>query len=117
VPGAVDPLDGEQFRDDRQRLVDRDREADPLGAGPHGDVDPDHLPVDVEERPAGVARIDARVGLDEVLVLLGAGHFDVAVQRGDDPAGDRVLVAVGVAEGEHRLADHEVVRGSDRDHR
>jgi len=81
VPGPVDPLDGEQFRHHGQRLVDRDREADSLGAGPHGDVDADHLAVDVEEWPAGIARIDARVGLDEILVLLRAGHLDVAVKR------------------------------------
>ena len=39
------------------------------------------------------------------------------MQGADDAAGDRVLVAVGVADRDHRLARHQVGRGADVDHR
>ena len=117
VPGAADPLDREELRHHVEHPVDRDRKPDPLGPSPHRHVDRDHLAVDVQERAARIAGIDAGVGLDEVVIPLGAAHFDVAVERGDDAAGEGVFVAVGVAEGEHGLPDHEIARGADSGHR
>src|SRR3990172_13004082 len=69
--------------------VDRDREADPLGALRDGAVDAHHLATLVDERPAAVARVDRGGGLDEAGQLLGgAGHLiangDRAVERRDD---------------------------------
>ena len=51
-------------------MSDRNREADALGTLPHRHVDADHLAVDVHQRPARVAGIDAGIGLDQVLVAL-----------------------------------------------
>src|SRR2546430_12621292 len=48
--------------------VDGDGEADPLPTGHDSGVDADHTPVDVEEGPAGIPRIDGGVRLDECLV-------------------------------------------------
>ena len=101
----------------RDDLVDGDGEADALRAGADGHVDADHLAVDVQQRPARVAGIDAGVGLDQVVVELGVAHLDRAVQRADDAAGDRVLVAVGVADRDDRLARHQVGGGAERHHR
>src|SRR4029078_2845557 len=53
------------------REVARDGEPDSLVAAAlaeDGGVDPDQLAARVDERAAGVARIDGRVGLNEVLV-------------------------------------------------
>jgi hypothetical protein len=76
------------------------------------DVDADQLAVNVQQRATGVAGVDAGVGLDEGLV----GHLlvegDVAVDGADDADGDGVLVAVGVADGDDRLADLHVAGGA-----
>ena len=116
VPGAVDAFDREQRGHHLEHLVHGNGEADPLRSGPHRDVDADHLAIDVEQRAAGVARVDAGVGLDQVVVSLRAAHLHIAVEGRHDAAGHRVLVAVGIAKGEHRLPDHQVGRRADRDH-
>ena len=54
---------------------DRDREANAgIGAGGAGDgsVDADHLSLQVGQRPAGVAGVDGRVGLDDLGQRIGA---------------------------------------------
>ena len=58
VPVIVQPFDRHQPCGRAHRLVDRDGEADALGAGPHGHVHADHLAIDVNQRAAGIARID-----------------------------------------------------------
>ncbi len=60
-----------------QRHVDRDREGQALEAAAAAEdlrVDADHLALEVEQRAAGVAGIDGRVGLDE-------RHGGIAGQR------------------------------------
>ena len=47
----------------------------PLGAGSHRHVDADHLAVDVQQRSAGIAGIDAGVGLDQIVVTLRIAHL------------------------------------------
>ena len=116
MPSPVDALDREQRGHHLKHPVHRDGEADPLRAGPDRDVDADHLAIDVEQRAAGVARVDAGVGLDQVVVPLRAAHLHVAVEGRHDAAGHGVLVAIGIAKGEHRLPDHQVGRRADRDH-
>jgi hypothetical protein len=117
VPGLGDPLHRHQFRHHREGPVDRDRKPDALGTGSHRHVHANHLAGDVEQRAAGVAGIDRGVGLDEVVVPLRAAHLDVAVKGRDDAPGHGVFVAEGVAEGEHRLADHQIAGCADADHR
>src|SRR5262249_3434748 len=43
-------------------------EADALGAGADGHVDADHFAVNVQQRAARIAGVDAGVGLDQLLV-------------------------------------------------
>src|SRR5207244_4171066 len=106
-PPAHHPAGGDQLAHDLSGLVDRDREPDPLTRRHDRGVDADHLPVQVQERPAGVPRIDRRVGLDEVLVRR---HADaVARRRRDDPDGHRAIEAEGVADRDRPLADAELV--------
>ena len=115
VPLVFELLDAEQLCRNGHHLVDRDCEANSLGAGPHGDVQPDHLAVDVHQRPAGVAGIDAGVGLDQIVVGLRVAHLNVAAQSADDTARDGVLVSKGVAQRDYGLAFHQVGRGADLD--
>ena len=56
-----------QVGDQIAEAVDPDRKPDVLGIAADGGVDPDHLAIDVQQRPAGVARVDGGVGLDQVL--------------------------------------------------
>ena len=117
VPFVLDALDADQLGGHGHRLVDRNGEADALGAGPHGHVDADHFAVDVQQRSAGIAGVDAGVGLDQVVVALRIADLHRAVQGADDAAGDGVLVAIGVAHGDDRFADHQIARGAERDDR
>ena len=89
---------------------DRDREADPLAAaGVAGDgrVEPDHLAANVDQRPTAVARIDGRVGLDEVLEANPSlAEVEVAPALGrDDAQRHRMGEAEGAADGQHGVAD------------
>ena len=85
--------------------VGRDGEADALvaaGAAEDGGVDADEPALDIHQRAAGVAGVDGRVGLDEVLIVLDA---EVAAARGaDDARGDGLADAEGIADGEHDVA-------------
>ena len=75
------------------RLVDRDGEAEPDVAGwccraqgQDRGVDPDHPGAGIDQRAAGVARVDRRVGLDGVDVR---GRRVRVVARSPPPAGCR----------------------------
>ena len=114
---AFDPLDAHQPGGDLHGHVDRDGKADALGAGPHGDVDADHFAIDIQQRPARIARVDAGIGLNQVLILLGVADVNGAVQGADDAARDGVFVAIGVADGDDRFARHQIAGSADRDHR
>ena len=72
---------------------------------------PDDLAGGVHERTAGVARVDGGVGLDEAVELDGLG-LRSRFERGHDAPGDGGFVAEveRVADGDHLLADAEVVR-------
>ena len=90
----------------RQELlggVDGNGKTDTLPAGRDGGVDADHLTVEIEERPAGVARIDEGIALDEVVV--GARTDGTFLGR-DQPVGHRgEFETEGIADGDHPIAD------------
>ena len=69
-------------------------------------VDPDHLAARVDQRPAAVAEIDGRVGLD---VVVQARVEQLAADEADHPDGHGVHVAERVADGADPLADPQVV--------
>ena len=98
-----------------------------LPGGGDGGVDADHLALGVDQRAAGVARVDRGVGLQQagdradaawlrVLLLLAAG-LDGAVLGADDARGDRALQAERAADGEHRVADLHRVAVAERGRR
>ena len=68
---------------------------------------PIRLPFMIDQRAAGIAGIDRGIGLDEELVV---GDADLgARQRRDDAARHRLADAEGIADGEHEIADLEIV--------
>ena len=91
--------------------VDRDREADALALRVDRRVDADHLAAQIEERPAAVAGVDARVGLDEVVVRPGA---DGPALGADDAHRHRVAEAERVADRHDVLADAQRLARAER---
>src|SRR5581483_4372960 len=86
--------------------VHRNCEADAdvaAAAGEDGRVDADQLASQIDESAAGVAWIDRRIGLNEVLVPVGIDAR--AGQAADDSGGDRMLQAEGVADRDHEVPD------------
>ena len=106
----------DQLGHDAVHDVDRDREAD-AGAGPgrreDRGVHADEAPGGIEERTAGIARIDRRVGLDHAGELAPLAGGQAALQGADHAGRQGVVEAERIADGEGRLADLEVGRGAD----
>jgi hypothetical protein len=117
--------------------VDRDGEADadvatfgrgPLGQRGDGGVDADDLAVRVDQRPARVAGVDGRVGLDGVddrglarllaaaerRLLLVALQSDGPVEGADDAGTHRAVEPERAADGEDGVADVQVVGVAER---
>src|SRR6185295_12359721 len=76
-PGADEFAFGDQFLGNFLREVDRDGEADAAVHTADERVDADHFAINVHQRAAAVSRIDARVGLEEILV-----NHDAPVKNG-----------------------------------
>jgi len=104
-PAALHPSIIAQVRDDP--LCDLRCHGEPdtdVAAGGREDrgVHADHLSPHVEQRTTEIARVDRRVGLDEVII--GAGANLPAAGR-DDAGGCRAAGAKGISHGKHRLTD------------
>ncbi len=69
-------------------------------------VDADHLAVKVEGRSAGVAAVDRRIDLQEIVVR---SLIDVAPEGGDDPGGHRAAKTERIADRDHPIADLGVI--------
>ncbi len=87
----------------------------------HGETDPDtalrsvnrrinadHIAVRIEQGTATIAGIDGRVGLDHTFELAVLG-VDGAIERTYDPGCQRAFKLERVADGEHLLADHQMI--------
>ena len=100
---------GDELSADPLGEVDRDCEADPLVAAVVGGdrrVDPHHLTGEVDQRSAGVARVDGGIGLEELGPLHAAEFAPLAA---DDPRADGRLQLEGIADGDHPIADLHLV--------
>ena len=76
---------------------------------------PDHPPARIEQRAAGIARIDRRIGLDDVRHLVAGTRRQAPAQRADHPEGQRLVEPERIADGECELADLEIGRTADGD--
>ena len=82
-----------------------DGEAEALGREDDGGVDADDFAAGVDERAAGVAGVEGGVGLDDVVDEPAGGAAEGSAHGADDAGGDGGLEAVGIADGDHELAD------------
>ena len=100
----------DQALDDAARQRRGDGQSDPLVTarlGDDGRVDPHDLAGQIDQRPPRVAGIDRRVGLNERLVF--ASPQVVSLGRRDDAGGHRMVEAERAADGQHPVADIELV--------
>ena len=65
-------------------------------------VDADDIAIDIEGRAAGIAFVDRRIDLDEIVIRAGA---DVAATGGHDAGGDGAPETEGIADRDHPIAD------------
>jgi hypothetical protein len=97
--------------------VDRHREADALAAA-RGRldllIDADDLAVGVDERAAGVAGVDRRVGLDRTRDAEAGQRLDRAIDRRDHADRQRLALAERRSDRRHRLADLDVMAVAER---
>ena len=87
--------------------VGGDREADALRAHDDRGVDADDLAGRGDQRPAGIAGVQRRVGLHDVLDHAAGARLQRAAERRDDACGHRRVEAEGIADGDGDLAAPE----------
>ena len=100
----------DQLGGDIPHGVDRDCEADAdvalaLAAGLDLCVHADHLPLRIEERPAGVAVIQRGVGLDHMRDRQLVRRLDPSLDSAHDAGGDRPVEPERVPDRDHLVAD------------
>ena len=90
------------------RHVNRNGKPDaliPAAAAENRGVDADDFAVDIDKRPAAVARIDRRVSLDEIFIIVNA---DIRAAFGADNAGGHGLrQAERLTDGNDPVADFQ----------
>ena len=76
-----------------------------VAAGPRVNcgIDAHQIAVNVDQRAAGVAGVDGRIGLDEILEGVDAQMR--TTERRDDAHGYCLADAKGIPDGEHHVAD------------
>ena len=108
-PAGTHPAIGAQPLHHEARAVRRDGKPQSGRPGRRRDdrrIDPDDVALHVEQRTAGIAMVDRRIRLDQVVIRR---VLDVAVQPADDPGGDRQPDAKRIARGKHLVTDLQVV--------
>src|SRR5436190_15239058 len=113
---VLDAAVGAKLVERLRREADRDREADPLIAARRRVdllVDPDHVSVRVQHRPAGVARVDRGVGLDRALDLEPGQRLDRSIGGGDHPDRQRLVLPERAADRRDRLSNLDGLVGGE----
>ena len=105
----------QERRQDGVDRVDGDREAQPLAAGDDRGVHADDCAGAGDERAAGVAGIERRVGLDHVLDQPARARAQRPAERAHHAGRHGVLEAVRVADGDRQLAGPERLRVAELD--
>jgi hypothetical protein len=96
---------GQDLRDHPVRRAGGDGETDPLRHDDDGGVHADHLAVRVDERSAGVSRVEGSGVLDDVLDEATVAAAKRAPHRAHHPGGDGGVEAQRVADGDDELSD------------
>src|SRR6266404_717791 len=85
-------------------------EANSLSGKNHRRVHADNAACGVDQRSAGITRIERRVGLDDVVEQASGLSSHRPTQRADDACGDGVLKSVRTADGDRDLPDAQLGR-------
>src|SRR5260370_27009591 len=107
---AVDAAVGDEVVGDILCRVDGNGEADASGGAAGGvnrGVDADDFTARIDERPAGIAAVDGRVGLDSFVNESGLAGLHGASERADNAGSERGLESERIADGEDFLAHLE----------
>src|SRR6516165_4498425 len=91
----------------------RDREADALRHADDRRVDADHLARRGDQRPAGIAGVECRVGLNDAVGEPAGPRAQRGAQRAYDTRRDGALEAERVADRDNELADPQPARITD----
>ena len=113
---ALDLAVLDQLVHDALDHVDRNGEADAdiaAAARQNRGVDADQFAAQIDQRAAGIARIDRGVGLDEILVA-ESGLMPLRPSALTMPAVTVCCEAEGIADGDHVVADLELGRIAER---
>ena len=113
----------DQLAEHELRGVARDREADALRAADDRGIDTDHLAARIDQRPAGIAGIERRVGLDHILDQPAVAGPQRAAERRDDARRHRRFKTERIADRDDELPalerfgiadrrDGEIARGA-----
>src|SRR5467141_985846 len=110
------PVADETDRDEL-RGVDSDGEADSLRGQNDGGIDPDHFSARVHERAPGVARVQRRIGLDDVVDETARLGSERPAQGADNARGHGGLEAVRIADRDRDLTHTHRSRVAERGRR
>ena len=104
---------GEEFLDDAFGDIDGDGEAEVVAGVDAAGVDADDFAAEVDERSAGISRIDGGIHLEPVVepsgfVLVDIGVIKETVGVGDDAGGDGASEAEGRADGHNGLSESDL---------
>ena len=83
-----------------------------LGRADGGRIDPHDLPPSVHQGPAGISRVQGRVGLDDVVNEPARLGTKRPAKRGYHARGDGGLEAQGASNGHHQLTDPQILSRS-----
>ena len=115
LPGDADiaaphPALADQPRGDKLDRRRRDRKADTLGHTDDRGVDADDLAGGGYQRPAGIARVQRRVGLDHAVDQPARAGAQRAPEGADHARRYRALKAERIADRHHQLTDPQLPR-------
>ena len=105
---APDSSVANQPTGDEPGRIARNRKADALCRANHRRVHADHFPRGVDERSAGIARIQRRVGLNDVVNQTTRLRIHRATERADHACGHACLETERVSNRDRQLANPQV---------
>src|SRR5438445_2969191 len=107
---ATNPAVLDQPARDILGRIDSDGETDALRGQNHRRVHAHDFPARIDELPAGVARVQGRVGLDDDVDEPAGIGTERPAERADHARSHRAFEAVRIANGDGELADADVLR-------
>src|SRR5689334_15742843 len=116
VPAPHSPI-AEQRRQHRNHRADRNGKAKPLPSRDDGGIDAHNRAVARHEWPAGVPRIERRIGLNDLIDEPAGTRSQRSTERADHARRHGVMKSVRIADRNYELPGAERARLAERDRR